>query len=201
MQQVADRPDTNALPHRGKGLAPFCNPLKPGHFSWGLPLARRLLAPAALGFLVPRILVSALTIWAVGCIIPAPLEAEPTPQQHAPLILSGDPAFGPAIEPTNMSWTVSVTATDENPDDVLYARLYWHNANTYVRLIDDIILKPTTGNQRFGAFSANRFCAFIGTGDQYIWVFVQDTQLPGPDAQPTDLTGRYDSKYWVVNCQ
>ncbi|MSP63562.1 MAG: hypothetical protein EXR72_25105 [Myxococcales bacterium] len=165
---------------------------------------------------VPRTLLTALTIYSVGCIVPTPLEAERLNANHPPLIVKGTPSdFG--ILTVNKSdpngWTVGVVASDEDEGDTLYARMTLKNGDLFQTLIDPIIL---TGSPREGRFPMNTYCPFLkDIPDPLVYVFVTDgkfashTSQPGKpgflaakDAAGNPLSQFYDSNFWLVKgCQ
>ena len=159
-----------------------------------------------------RSLLAGLAIYGVGCIIPAPLEAEPEPQ-FSPLILAASPdEFGQVSKGTDEEWGETITALDGNIDDVLTARVLARDGKGFVSIVQkDIVLLPNRNDltTRTGTFGPFQFCAFtqVSRADGgYVYVCVTDGTLNSyTGTSPFDpkqrfSTGRFDCKYWVVKC-
>ena len=185
-------------------------------------MAWRLLNHRYLETTVYRSLLSALIVYAIGCVVPTPLEADTTMANFPPTIIKGEPLeFGVITEDAadKNGWFLGVVAADPDPTDTLSARLYWKNGDEYFRLAEDIVLNPTTGltpndtTRHEGTFALFPYCALIGNGpNQLIYAYVSDYLYPqtfGPPkgfpdlgSQPTSLLpGHFDSKFWVVTCK
>lgn len=67
-----------------------------------------------------------LPLWALGCIIPTPLEGEPAPNQ-APLILGSTPEFtaGPVMSRIQDDVMLTVRAMDPDAGETLVAGLFY----------------------------------------------------------------------------
>jgi hypothetical protein len=157
-----------------------------------------------------------VTIWAVGCVVPAPLQAEQGGPPTAPRITSGSingqetPYFGSFTEST-ADWTLGVTASDPDPNAKLVARLYSLQGGLFYKLSFDgggLPLQPVTNEltTHHADFPSGDYCGLIksrGTaGTPYpVYVFVADQ--PFTDLSPPNqfTLGQSDFKSWSVTCQ
>jgi hypothetical protein len=73
-----------------------------------------------------RSLLLTLPLWALGCIIPTPLEGEPAPNR-SPVILGGTPDFtaGPVVSRAQDDVVLAVVAMDPDAGEALYAGLFY----------------------------------------------------------------------------
>src|SRR5262245_59100301 len=99
----------------------------------GLPprrgLARKLLSRAA--SIVANSPLYGLIVYAVGCIVPLPLDPEPPPTNYRPVIIHElvDPPLNMDIKlAVNDRRELTVVAEDPNAGDDLYARLFAEEA-------------------------------------------------------------------------
>ena len=157
--------------------------------------------------ILPRSLLSAAAIYAIGCVIPAPLESREA--QHHPQIVAGLPAdFGYIDKPASSEWAVGVAAVDQDVDDVLTARLMVRDGSRYIRLTEDIRLQASNKDDltlRRGSFLSLQYCAFRpfeSMPPPLLYVCVTDGTFKRPDSSPDepDFATSFDCKYWIVRC-
>jgi hypothetical protein len=179
-------------------------------------LARRLLVHAR--STVARLLPTSLVVYAVGCIVPTPLEQEQPPPNSAPQITAGDPDFlkGPFNPGTHdAEWNFGVTAVDTDVGDELRARLWvllaaraggdaGAPATTLVPASDEIRLTATAQSQtvRTGQFFQLPYCVLLSLAPNTPYLFyVYVADVPFPSDNPADLKpGHFDFKSWTVTC-
>jgi hypothetical protein len=180
-------------------------------------VARRLLQHPLVETTVFRTLLSAVAIYAVGCIIPTPLEAEKPSPNHPPIITG-------ATEPVDFQqsplytapsrqaqFAFNVNASDEDVGDTLVAYLAYINGGTLGSPLQSGIMTASSTDltARSAEFLPGEYCVNLNltSGRPYpFFVYVVDIALP----QPVDLTtltpaderyaGHYDFKDWVVTC-
>lgn len=192
-------------------------------------MAWRLLCVRTLEIAVTRSLLSALVVYAIGCVVPTPLEAGNN-APYPPTVIKGEPLdFGSIPEDARdqMDWYLGVVASDPNPSHMLSARLYWKNGNNYTRMADDIVLTSFTGltnedkTRREGSFTRLQYCKFLGNDvERFVYVYVSNGTYPGSTnnfpcaklvngvcvdegaVQPSALTpGTFSFNYWAITCQ
>lgn len=190
---------------------PAPEPLIPKHFD-DAPriMARRLLPAAAVQSLAMRSLLAGLLIYAIGCVVPTPLEQEgDPPANHSPVIVSGEPDFasGP-YTPFHADdvWNFEVTADDPDVDDTLEARLYRLDGARLLPVPSPIFLTAPDADhltRRSGQFFGTAYCEFSGAMPQQeylFYVYVSDLPFPASGSPGELRDGHYDYKYWVVRC-
>lgn len=213
MKPVAERCDTGVrVAGAPAAPAPANRPAGAGFGKWA-PLARRLLEPGLAGIAV-RSLFSGLLIYCIGCVIPTPLEAEPTPAAGRPLITRADKpgAFGFYSNMTRTEFVFSVAAVDDNVNEQLWLRIFHVNGTQYNPLtsaevmLQDDVADPT---KRSFTYGSNAYCCFIAGGcsgsatDQLVSAIVSKESLktlPANLAKPELTEGTFDEKFWVMSC-
>lgn len=188
-----------------------CKPLFIKHVQGALRfMARRLLSGAAARSLAMRSLFAGFIVYAIGCVVPTPLEQEgDPPANQSPVIVSGEPDFaaGP-YTPFHADdvWNFEVTADDPDLNDTLEARLYRLDGSKLLPVPSPIFLAAADPSQlarRSGQFFGTAYCEFSGAMPQqqyFFYVYVSDLPFPA-SGSPSELRdGHYDYKYWVVRC-
>jgi hypothetical protein len=217
---LAQRPDTAALPGRRSGETSPWKSAPRLAFATVTGVARGLLGRAAAGSIFVRTGLTAITIWAVGCVVPAPLQAEQGGPATVPRITSGDvngqptPFFGAVTQSLTTNFSLGVTATDPDVNAQLVARLYLRDGDTYSKFssqdttglpLTPITGDPTTHRVEFNPFT---YCDLVhNQGTPYLlYIFVADQPFQPSPAQPTDLPpnqftkGQFDYKTWMLTC-
>ena len=172
-------------------------------------LARGLLhAPART---VADTLVYAVVIYAVGCIIPTPLDQQPL-QQNLPPVIRADkvmPPFGPITHQQDDLFDLSIFASD--PDDTLPTSQDSLRFRLYFRLADGKL--SYDGNEEFVMTSAHdptdptlvtattsqRFCQGR-SGTYYLYVIVADRPFQMADDTQVVAGGGSDQNHWELTC-
>lgn len=171
-------------------------------------LARRLLGVRPARKMLHTSLIGSLVVFAVGCVIPTPLDEAPVGSNHKPEIVSGTPAFlggTVLVDPYDATLTFSVKADDLDLGDSLEARLYRLDGSSFV-LVQSITLVTVNSNnlsERSGDFTA-QFCSAgnLAHGQQFnLFIFVSDIGFPKSN-DPRDLAPEHsDSRNWVLTCK
>lgn len=209
-----------ALPGRGSGAAGGAKSLTRAAIAGGGRVARRLLGRVAAGPIFVRTTLTAVTIWAVGCVVPAPLQAEQGGPTTVPQIVSGDingqptPLFGALTQSSGTAFSFGVTARDPDANAQLVARLYVRDGDKYFQFesqeTSGLPLAPITGDPTTHRVEFNPF-TFCNTGltlgkAYLVYVFVSDQPFQPPPAQPTDLppnpftNGNFAFQTWLLTC-
>ena len=151
-------------------------------------------------------LLSALAIWAIGCVIPTPL-APDTSGNDPPHIFTAEPDFAAGLQVHNTSDTLTfkVTAVDVNEGQRLEARLFLKAGESFSQLGREEMTTSTADPTRYRAsFDGIQVCALGGADPQkLLYIFVADTAFPmgfTPANRPADFDSHYDFNYWVVVC-
>ena len=87
-------------------------------------LARRLLRWGTR--LVQHTALYGLVIYAIGCVIPTPLDRAPSPTNYSPVFVANrvSPEFGPMTAQVGQPRSFTLAATDPNLEDTLLVRFY-----------------------------------------------------------------------------
>ncbi len=168
-------------------------------------LARRLLHRAAK--VVSETVLYALTIYAVGCVIPTPLDRQPAATNYPPSIDvdQTQPPLGPLTRSSSsdMRWVWHVAATDPNVDDTLSAVIMERLGNgsfTFVATVTMTklpILNPRDPARWSGDTAQAQWCAGRTPGVHYMYAFVSD-QMFNDSTEESD--GLVDSNHWELTC-
>jgi hypothetical protein len=160
---------------------------------------------------LPDTLVYAVVIYAVGCIIPTPLDQQPLQENFPPVIRADKvmPPFGPIVHQQDDLFDVQIFASD--PDDNLPTSQDSLRFRLYFRLADGKL--SYDGNEQFMMTSAHdpndptlvtattsqRFCQGR-TGTYYLYVIVADRPFSTTEDTKVVDGGGSDQNYWVLTC-
>ena len=174
-------------------------------------LAWRLLH--ARGKILADTVVYALIIYAVGCIIPTPLDQQSaTINQHPSLRPDkADPQFGPIIHMQDDLFELSIGADDPDLQDELHARLFQldpttnkliYLGNNEILLTSPSVPDPNDPSLRLGTFAAQPFCLGRSTtnGPILLYVVVADRPFSTTDPSMVVAGGLTDSNHWELTC-
>lgn len=184
--------------------------LKPQGIPRRRAVARRLLR-SGVGIVYNSALYG-FVIWCIGCVIPTPLDQAPAPVNYSPVFVTTQvtPPFGPLSDPISTGVTVTLAATDPNPDDVLSVALFKPDATVPGGLLQLVspqtLMKPAASdmgdpNLRLGSIDLT-VCSNSTDGftlDLYAIVADRPFSATGNRSQaPGGLT---DSNHWEVTCR
>lgn len=158
---------------------------------------------------MPRVLLSSVGIWAIGCIIPTPLEAEPNSLNRPPSIVRSIPDFRESPVGVTQSSDVrrfEVQASDpdngEEQSQRLIARFYRKERQVF-GLAGEIRLSNAGTGVQSGTF-VEQPCLLSTERQPLLYVFVADKDFPedfNPSGDPNDtFTDHFDFGYWVIQC-
>jgi hypothetical protein len=153
----------------------------------------------------------ALTIYGVGCVIPTPLDRQPTPTNYAPSIdtMLTTPTLGPINRTLENRFSWHVEATDPNVNDTLYAQIAERIGDgVYENWFVISLNKQTILDERqpahfTGDSTPNTWCnTFGGAGVHYIYLFVADQPFSTnlDMSNPFVTAGMLDSNHWELTC-
>jgi hypothetical protein len=165
-------------------------------------------------------LLVSLPIWALGCIIPTPLEGEPASNQ-SPLILGGTPDFtaGPVVSQAEDDVVLAVQAMDPDADETLFAGLYYRlereGEPPEAWELARARLAPTPGDPGeigTAVLTAHEACERLAAQpehDKLLHVYVTDRPLalatgfnPFLHTHPEDPWTQHSAHaQWVLNCR
>ena len=211
LAEFAERPDTRVAPRRRR------DGRERGATS-PRPVARALLWLPTVENVVLRTLLSAATVYAVGCIVPAPLEPEKTASGNPPVVVvsATEPigfdqgSFSPAAYDTRFAF--DVTASDQDTDETLTGYLAYLNGATLEPIQSTtLVADPTDLTTRHGEFLIEAYCSAYNLGHNQLYqflVYAVDEPLPNNDLTQllpaNDPMGRFkthfDFKSWPVVC-
>jgi hypothetical protein len=163
-------------------------------------MARRLLRRCDAA-IMGRSLVTAITIWAIGCVIPTPLETE-SGANHPPVIVSGTPDFtqGVVTHRTTDVFDFGVHVADQDLDQTLSALLYYKAGDQFIPLSSVATLDPATRTHIFSGLYCKEIAPETST---LVFVYASDLGFPtdfSPASPPSEMAGHFDYKYWVLDC-
>ena len=168
-------------------------------------VARRLLRRGAR--IVSDSALYGFVIWCIGCVIPTPLDRAPAPVNYSPVFVTNrvTPAFGPANESITSAISLSLAATDPNPDDTLKVRLFVQNSNApggleYLFIEQTLVSAPDPDdpNLRIGSFDPP-LCRLAMPGDSFdVFAVVADRDFTGNTATATGVLN--DQNHWERTC-
>jgi len=151
-------------------------------------------------------------IWCIGCVIPTPLDQAPAPVNYAPVFVTTQvtPPFGPLVDPITTGVTVSLAATDPNPDDMLTVGLFEPDATVpggYRSLgINQPLMKTTATdmgdpNLRLGTIDLS-VCFNATDGTTFdLFAFVADRPFNSNGNRSQATGGLTDSNHWEITCR
>lgn len=170
--------------------------------AWGLLRARARI--------VTDTLLYSVVIYAVGCIIPTPLDQQ-QPQTNFPPVIRADkavPLFGPINHSQDELFDLHVFASDPDDNlpgnqDSLRFRLFFRRANGTLSYGGNEEFLMTSAHDSTDptlvtATTSQRFCANL-TGTFYLYVVVADRPFVG-DTSTVAPGGGSDQNYWVLTC-
>jgi hypothetical protein len=171
--------------------------------NWLRGLARQLLKRAVK--LVPHTSLYALTIYAVGCVVPTPLDRQPTPTNYAPTIDVEQtvPFLGALTRGTSDPWAWHVAASDPNTEDTLAAVIMERTATNSFNWVANVTLAkqtqidPREAAQWSGDSAVTPWCSFFRPGLHNMYVFVSDRMFVGSTEKSDGLV---DSNHWELTC-
>ena len=170
-----------------------------------------------------RSLLLTLPLWALGCIIPTPLQGEPAPNR-SPLILGSTPDFttGPVVSHAPDDVVLTVLAMDPDAGDTLVAGLFYRmerdsDPPEVLELARAPLVLPssldgargTDGAGCTAVLTARRVCerlAIQPERDKRLHVYVTDRPLPDAfnpflHTLPEDPWTQHSAHaQWVLNC-
>jgi hypothetical protein len=166
-------------------------------------LARRLLHRAPK--VVSETVLYALTIYAVGCVIPTPLDRQPGATNFAPSIDvdQTQPPLGPITRTSDSRWAWHVAATDPNIDDTLSAVIMERLGNGSFIFVADVnmtklsILDVRQPARWSGDTALSLWCTLLKSGVHYLYAFVSD-QMFIDSTEKSD--GLVTSNHWELTC-
>ena len=146
-----------------------------------------------------------------GCIVPVPLDREPTVTNSKPVIDNRDasPTFGLVSRRPSDSFPFEVHVDDADLDDVLSARLFRPGTGggmyTLLQSLDPLVPAPDAVHpgRRTATFAELHYCTTLGvnSGSQLqLTVFVTDQGFVGDGADTNGVTDSSDSGVWVLTC-
>jgi hypothetical protein len=146
----------------------------------------------------------ALTIYAVGCVIPTPLDRQPAATNYAPSIdvQLTQPTLGPLTRTTDNRWSWHVVASDPNVDDTLEAVVVERFGNGSYNFIASVnltklsILDPRDPARWSGDSKEAQWCHTFTPGIHYLYAFVADRPITGT----IDSVGLVTSNHWELTC-
>ena len=162
--------------------------------------------------MLARVLVGSISVHAVGCLVPAPVQEETGTVNYPPVIVSCMPDFiGVHNVPTQaQAVEFEVTAVDQDLGDTLVARQYLLQNQSLTPTQADLPLQATDATDRAvrrGTFAGLPVCKLYNLNNQeaFFYVYVTDSTFPDgfagalPSAGSAGA-GHYDYKYWVLKC-
>ena len=173
-------------------------------------MARRLLHKAA--SIVSDSALYGFVIWSIGCVIPTPLDQAPAPVNYSPVFVTTQvsPPFGPLPVPISTGVTVSLAATDPNPDDVLTVGLFKPDAAAQGGLAPVFpaqnLMKPAASdmgdpNLRIGSIDLS-VCDFSADGFTFdLYAIVADRPFSSTGNRAQAPGGFTDSNHWEITCR
>jgi hypothetical protein len=177
-------------------------------------MARRVLERP--GKVVNHTVLYAITIYGVGCIIPTPLDQQPSPTKYAPSIdvIMTNPTLGAISRSAdaNTVWSWHVAASDANTGDTLYAEIAERRSEAEYKFpvavpLTKQPLVDERGPARWSGDSASLpWCLIYGQGVHYIFVYVSDGpfttsgDIDMGTGSPFTTAGLADSNHWEVTC-
>ncbi len=174
-------------------------------------LARRLLEKRP-GIVLDTCLY-AIVIYALGCVIPTPLDQAPTPTNYRPVFVTDqvNPSFGQLTRTQADVFELNLVVDDPDvsmatSNDDLRARLFFpslmpnapllytgYEATFHAQSPPD----PMNPNFRYATFGPASFCAGR-SGTSNLFVIVSDRQFDMTD--PTKTAGLTDENHWELTC-
>ena len=173
-------------------------------------VARRLLRKGAR--IVSDSALYGLVIWCIGCVIPTPLDQAPAPVNYPPVFVTTQvtPPFGPLPDPISTGVTVSLAATDPNPDDVLSVALFEPDAAAPGGLRQVVapqtLMKPSASdmgdpNLRIGSIDLP-VCFNSTDGFMFdLYAFVADRPFSSTGNRSQAPGGLTNSNHWEITCR
>jgi hypothetical protein len=151
-----------------------------------------------------------LVIYAVGCIVPTPLDQQPQPIEYTPSFITEliDPPFGAVSHAKTDQWSWRVHATDPSVDDTLqlYVRLMFLTADkTFdvagtagdINMTKEPLADPRGPSVWNGESHNAAWCGSLIPGTYYLYAFVADKNF----IMSSEKTGGVESwNYWVLTC-
>ena len=151
-------------------------------------------------------------IWCIGCVIPTPLDQAPAQMNYAPAFVTTQvtPSFGPLSDPISTGMTVSLAATDPNPDDVLTVAMFEPDAMVPGGLRQ--VVAPQTlaksmasdmgdPNLRLGSVD---FPVCFNSADGFtfeLYAIVADRPFASTGNRSQAPGGLTDTSYWEITCR
>jgi hypothetical protein len=185
----------------------------------GRQVARRLLGMGVGRFILTRLALSSLIVYAVGCVIPTPLEAETTPTIGQPVITVGESPgdFGPvSISPISSGFTFQFAAVDNVVDDQLFGMVFKVDGDVdrgnYLSLygLSGTPMEPVPNDPKTRTMTtnANSYCCFLSGGncnvpstDVTVYAFASTDQNPTlSNLGPPMFKGPSSRNHWTVSC-
>ncbi len=173
-------------------------------------LARRLLGKGA--GIVYNSALYGFVIWCIGCVIPTPLDQAPAPVNYQPVFVTTQvtPPFGPLPDPISTGVTVSLAATDPNPDDVLSVALFEPDATVPGGLRQVVAPQPLMKsaasdmgdpNLRLGSIDLP-VCFNSTDGFMFdLYAIVADRPFASTGNRSQAPGGLTDSNHWEITCR
>lgn len=166
------------------------------------------------GRLVANTALYALAIYAVGCIVPTPLDQTPPPVNHPPMFVTSkvSPPFGPISFTQSDLFELSVVVDDPDAgepgtQDDFYVRLFyltggklvWDNSEAHLRLGQPP--DPMNPHLLYGTFPATQRCLFAPnkSGTNYLYAVVSDRPFSNSNPASSEA-GLTDSNHWELTC-
>lgn len=143
-----------------------------------------------------------LVIYAIGCVIPAPLKGEPPPTNYHPVILSETvtPPFGPLLLSPTSEQEIRFDVTDPNPQDTIQALLYRASTGSFTSYGQTTLIKedPTDQTLNRGTFDPINLCERAGPGA--VTLYVSDREIVIENNKIKKDTGLFDEGVWALQC-
>ena len=184
--------------------------LKPQDIVLRSAVARRVLRKALV--IVSNSAFYGLVIWCIGCVIPTPLDRAPPPTNFRPTFVTAqvNPPFGPSTQPITSQTTLSLAATDPNPDDTLVVHLFEPDPlkpGSFLLVNSGTPLtKPTTPdaddpNLRIGTIDSSTCLNVADQTKIELYAIVADRPFNTAPANVTLAAGGLtDPNHWEVTC-
>jgi hypothetical protein len=138
-----------------------------------------------------------------GCIVPVPLERQPTQADSPPEIVTSlaKPAEYSLVEiQTSDSVEFSFPVDDADLEDTLNARLFREDNGTKIDEDDNLFADQSNPARRTAMFT-NTYCLLFNlTGNATVPIFAIVTDRPFPDGDTEKVTGESASISWILKC-
>jgi hypothetical protein len=173
-------------------------------------VARRVLRRAA--GIVYNSALYGFVIYCIGCVIPTPLDQAPAQMNYPPVFVTTQvtPPFGPLPDPISTGVTVSLVATDPNPDDVLSVALFEPDATAPGGMRQVVAPQTLTkqaasdmGDPNLRVGSIDLPVCFNSTdGFMFdLYAFVADRPFSSTGNRSQAPGGLTNSNHWEITCR